>query len=204
LPAGHGLHDESVHISVAEQRVPQAPQLFGSHLKLAHESGAPLAPWQTVLPLVQHEPQAPSTQVSPLPQALPHAPQLAASDFRFTQESPQTVPWQGTHFPSLQEAPFAQALPHAPQFAGSDLVSVQDAPQTVPLQQEGRLASAGVQTFSQLVGEIRLPSSVTAPFRASARPVNVTLLFSVMLDRAMMLPCHADPTPSVTELPATK
>jgi hypothetical protein len=42
--------------------------------------------------------------------------------------------------------------------------------------------------------------SVTAPFRAKARPNSVTLSFSVMLVRVMMLPCHADPTPSVAEL----
>src|SRR6185295_5579536 len=201
MPVAHGLHDEPVHISAAVQRVPHAPQLSRSHLKLAHESGAPPTPGQTVLPLVQHEPQAPSTQVSPLPQALPHAPQLAASDFTLTHESPQTVPWQGEHLPSLQDAPFAQALPHAPQLAGSDLVSVQDAPQTVPLQQEGRLASAGVQTFSQLVGDIRLLSSVTAPFRAKALPARLAPVFKVMLVSARMFPVKSVRVPRVAELP---
>jgi hypothetical protein len=195
------LHDESVHISAAEQRVPQAPQLFGSHLKLAHESGAPPAPWQTVFPLVQHEPQVPSTQVSPLLQALPQAPQLLASDWRSTQECPQTAPLQGEHAPLSQDSPFAQALPHAPQLALSDAVSVQDAPHTVPLQQAGMLASASVQTFSQLVGETRLLSRVTAPFRASALPARLTRVFKAMLVRARMFPTNSVSVPSVAELP---
>ena len=46
---------------------------------------------------------------------------------------------------------------------------------------------------------------VTAPFRAKARPINVTLLFSVMVVSARMLPCHvAGPPPSVAELPTWK
>ena len=185
------MHDESVHISVAVQRLPHAPQLFRSHLKFAHESGAPPTPWQTVLPLLQHEPQAPSTQVSPVRQALPHAPQLPTFDCRSTQEPPQIVPWQAAeHFPLLQDSPFAQALPHAPQLAESELVSVQDAPHTVP-----------VQTFSQLLGEIVLRSNVTAPFRAKALPARLALVFMVMLVSARMFPVKSVVVPRVAELP---
>ena len=46
---------------------------------------------------------------------------------------------------------------------------------------------------------------VTAPFRANARPISVTLLFSVMVVSARMLPCHvAGPPPIVAELPIWK
>ena len=90
IPAGHVLHDEPVQVSVAVQRLPQAPQLFGSHLKLTHESSPPATPGQTVLPLVQHEPQVPPAQVSPASQALPQAPQLSGSEFvSAEQEAPQ-------------------------------------------------------------------------------------------------------------------
>ena len=94
MAAGHAAHDEPVHISVAAQWLPHAPQLLESHVRLTHETSAPPTPWQTVLPLVQHEPQVPPTQVSPFLQALPHAPQLPASDLRSTQEPPQVVPLQ--------------------------------------------------------------------------------------------------------------
>ena len=43
--------------------------------------------------------------------------------------------------------------------------------------------------------------SVTAPFRASARPMSTTLSLSVMLVKAMMFPFHWLPTPRVAELP---
>ena len=47
--------------------------------------------------------------------------------------------------------------------------------------------------------------SVTPPFRARARPLSVTLLLSVMLVSARMLPCHiAGPPPIVAELPTWK
>jgi hypothetical protein len=201
MPAGHAWHDEPVQVSVAAQRLPHAPQLLVSHLKLTQESLAPPTPWQTVLPLVQHEPQAPSTHVSPAPQALPHAPQLPTSDFRSTQAPPQVAPRQDEHAPSLQDEPSAQALPQAPQLIGSDLVSVQDAPHTVPAQQEAALASAGVQTFPQLAGEIRLSSIVTAPFRARALPARLTRVPKVMLVSARMFPVNAVSVPSVAELP---
>jgi hypothetical protein len=201
MPAGHALHDEPVQDSVAVQWLPHAPQLFGSHLKLAHESLAPPTPLQTVLPLVQHEPQDPPTQVSPVRQALPQAPQLPTSAIRSTQEPPQIVALQVEHDPLLQDAPFAQALPHAPQLTGSDVVSVQDAPHTVPLQQEGVLASAGVQAFSQLVGEIRLLSSVTDPFRAKALPARLAPVFKAILVSARMFPVKSVRVPRVAELP---
>ena len=74
MPAGHAAHDEPVHCSVAAQWLPHAPQLFEFHRRLTQESSAPPTPWQTVLPLVQHEPHIPPTQVSPVLQAWPHAP----------------------------------------------------------------------------------------------------------------------------------
>src|SRR5512135_1967854 len=46
-----------------------------------------------------------------------------------------------------------------------------------------------------------LVSSVTAPFRARARPPTLAPVFSVMLVRARMLPLNAVPVPSVAELP---
>src|SRR5450756_3238659 len=46
--------------------------------------------------------------------------------------------------------------------------------------------------------------SVTAPIRVKARPSSVTLSFSVMLDTARMLPCHADPTPIVAAAALTQ
>jgi len=174
MPAGHASHEEPVQSSFAAQRLPHAPQLPTSHLRLTHKESAPPAPWQTVLPLVQHEPHMPPTQVSPVLQALPQAPQLAASDCRSTQEPPQVAPWQVEHDPLLQEVPFAQALPQAPQLAESDVVSVQDAPHTVPAQQEAVFVSAAVQTFSQLEGETRLLSIVTAPCCARALPARLT------------------------------
>ena len=41
---------------------------------------------------------------------------------------------------------------------------------------------------------------VTSPFRASARPLNVTALFMVMDVRAMIVPAKLEPDPSVAEL----
>src|SRR6185503_2752227 len=48
---------------------------------------------------------------------------------------------------------------------------------------------------------VLLVPSDTAPFLASARPMRFALSTSVMLVRAMMLPCHCDPVPIVAEEP---
>src|SRR5687767_2987717 len=60
---------------------------------------------------------------------------------------------------------------------------------------------AGPDTASAPHAVTVLPSSVTAAFRASRRPLVPAPVVTVMLCKARMLPANAVPVPSVAELP---
>ena len=72
---------------------------------------------------------------------------------------------------------------------------------TIIIQVESVGTGGGPAPTAHGANEMLLVSSVTAPFRASARPMMFAPVFSVMLVSARMLPTNDVVVPSVAELP---
>ena len=66
---------------------------------------------------------------------------------------------------------------------------------------EGAILGSGAAAGGHVELPMTFVSSVTAPFRASARPLIVAPVVTVIDSRAMIVPAKADPVPIVAELP---
>jgi hypothetical protein len=112
-----------MHAWVAEQRVPQAPQLLESVVGSTH---VPLHRRRGAVHVVLA--QVPMVQVSPGPQRRPQAPQLFSSVRMSAQPMPHSTrpPVQMLlQNPSVQSSAAPQRLLQRPQLAGSRRTSVQ-------------------------------------------------------------------------------